>query len=85
MGTKPKDWGRERPLEGAELVEEFDWMCKGGTHPLVACEALHRTPDTLERLAYRYRRGDLARLIRHARHMTHGRPEDYELLHEDVA
>ena len=56
---------RSRPLRGAEMVAEVEWMLVTGRTPVEVCQAVRSpSPHALERALYRAGRADLARRIR---------------------
>lgn len=52
-----------KPMSGAEIVAELDWLREGAASPWEACEQLGRDGQTLARMCSRYRRADLARWL----------------------
>ena len=55
---KPTD-----PAVGEELLAEVDWLLKGGVHPLLIADQLHRTVGAIEITARRHNRPDLQTLF----------------------
>jgi hypothetical protein len=49
----------DKPMSGAELLEEFSWLIDGGVHPMLAADQLGVKYSTLNRLAARHGRSDL--------------------------
>lgn len=57
MTATPK---RQPKLTADQVFEELDWLFQNGATAWEAAEALKRSPESLERLAHRHGRRDLA-------------------------
>lgn len=49
----------DKPMSGAEKLDEAEWLRDGGMHQLVIASRLGTTVSALEKLAYRHGRVDL--------------------------
>lgn len=49
----------DKPMTGAEKLDEAEWLRDGGTHQLVVARRLGTTVAALEKLAYRHDRVEL--------------------------
>ncbi len=47
-------------MTGAEILAEVDWLLEGGVHPAMVAQVLNREVGTLEMMARRHGRKDLA-------------------------
>jgi hypothetical protein len=49
----------DKPMGGAEKLDEAEWLREGGLHQLVVAQRLGTTVKALEKLAYRHERVEL--------------------------
>lgn len=49
----------DRPMDGAETLDEFEFLIDSGVHPLLAAQMLGVRYDTLNKLASNHGRGEL--------------------------
>lgn len=53
----------DKPMTGAEKLDEAQWLLDGGVHPEVVAAQLGATVAGLAKLAERHRRRELARVF----------------------
>jgi hypothetical protein len=53
----------QKPIGGAELLDEFEWLIRGGVAPHVAADTLGIKLHSIHTSAARHGRADLRRLI----------------------
>jgi len=55
----------DKPMTGAERLDEAEWLLDGGVHPMVVARQLGAKLETLMRPAERHGRSDLACRLNH--------------------
>lgn len=60
----------DKPMKGAETLDEAQWLRDGGMHQLVVARQLGTTWNNLERLAYRHGRQELGAWFALMKHDT---------------
>ncbi|WP_144795729.1 hypothetical protein [Microbacterium paludicola] len=53
----------DKPMEGPEVLDEFEFLISAGTHPLLAAQMLGMKYATLGKLAGRHNRQELLSLF----------------------
>ncbi len=50
-------------MTGAEILAEVDWLLEGGVHPAMVAQVVGRGLHSIDRLARRHGRDDIAQLF----------------------